>query len=97
MTVRMSRTDADERMRLVQAAHAARRGQTDGVAALRNRAIGNQSAVGNISDYEWTLCDLLAERGVSFTQQVACGPYNVDITVGNVAASMIGVKSLKTS
>lgn len=90
MYVRMARTGPEERARLTEAAHAAARGRTIPFDELCRNALGTQSSVANISAYEYRLCDLLAERGVAYTQQRAYGPYNVDVTVGRVAVEILG-------
>lgn len=92
MYVRMAQTIPEERRRLAEAAHVMRRGQRDQPETVRvrtqRRARTNRSRAWIIGRGELELFDYLTDHGLVAKSQQAVGPYNIDISVGNVAVEV---------
>lgn len=80
MFARMASTPTDERKRLVEAAHAARRGGP-GHNTLGRMAIarGKERTKGVAGKLEMEMQILLHERGLATKHQLAVGTYNIDL------------------
>lgn len=80
-------TDED-RAAWTRAAHDATRGVERPREVHERIAATKQRRGGSDSRYEAQVAAWLTERGVQFRQQVAVGPYVVDIAIGNVAVEI---------
>lgn len=88
MFVRMSRTDPDERGRLVAAAHVARRGAGVSLSEAHNKALARQMSGAKVGAGELLIADRLRELGHASVGQLAVGPYNLDLAVHPVAVEV---------
>lgn len=82
MTVRMTNASAEERKQLTEAAHAARRGQSDTEECKVRRAQVRSRLVG---PGERLVANALREAGIEFDAQAPVHIYNIDLLVGSVA------------
>jgi hypothetical protein len=88
MLTRMAATDAAERARLTEAAHAAARGRKASPDELARRAAspGTRRRLVRLGENE--LAQMLRERGIIPEPQWPIGPYNVDLAVAPVAVEV---------
>lgn len=77
-----------ERRDLIQHATNVRRGGTDSMVVREQRARTREARHLGISHHEQVLADLLTARGVSFRQQAAIGPYNVDFAFDDLRITL---------
>lgn len=90
MYTRMGQLDRAGRLALTAAAHATMRGRAVSLEERIAIAHGVQRKLTNVSRYEVALCNGLLDRGINPVQQLACGPYNVDVAIGSVAVEVLG-------
>jgi len=72
----------DERSHQVEAAHNARRGNTDPIERIMQRAETRHKNLIGIGPHEAVLAGFLNMHRIPFQQQVPCGKYNIDFTIG---------------
>lgn len=90
MFTRMSQTSTRERKRLTKAAHEACHGRKHTLSEKIKRAKTRQLRQVGISASETRLVRMLNNRGIETTQQLAIGPYNIDIACNPVAVEIFG-------
>lgn len=90
MYVRMAKLGPEERLALAAAAHEKVRGIPLSIENRLKIAEGNQRTMPNTSAYEDALARGLDSMGVTYTRQLACGPYNIDIAAGDLAIEVLG-------
>ena len=88
MLLRWQNSAPEERAALIAPAHAAARGSKRTVVQLHTKALGTQRTLANTSPVEYALADALTARGYAVTQQLAVGPYNIDVTVDGVPVAV---------
>lgn len=80
----------EERRQRAAAANAAARGRTASTEELAKRARTREQRGGYDSEGEKLIANLLVERGERPRPQVAVGPYNVDLCIGDIAVEVLG-------
>lgn len=88
--LRYDQASPEDRMRLVEAAHAAKRGRPNSFDALCRAAATRERKQTHISANERIVQHWLSERGVPSILQKAIGPYNADLAVGSIAVECFG-------
>lgn len=81
MYVRMRQTTAEERARMVKAAHAAARGRRQSFEELCRHSAGREAVAKSGSRIEEICRNELELRGFGTVPQKAIGPYNIDIAL----------------
>lgn len=71
-----------ERFHQTSAAHAARRGNKDPIWRMMARANSRHHNLIGIGPHEIVLAKLLDAANIQYQQQVSCGKYNIDFTIG---------------
>lgn len=91
MKARYATTTREQRMALVAAAHAARRGQRESLAVRERRAKKREEQRIGIGPHEQAFARMLDVRRIKYRQQTALGPYCMDFTVdeGLVAVEIV--------
>lgn len=88
--LKWAKMDEQSRINQVKNAHEAVRGMTrrdaDVIARAKTREQLKYSHL--IGRGEFEFCELLSDRGISFTHQKAVEGYNIDIAIGNVAVEL---------
>ena len=92
MSERMRQSTPEERQRISAAAHDAVRGRKRSIEDLHARALSRQRTLSQASDAEFELAGMLKVYGVNFIQQLAVGPYNIDIAINEtpIAVEVMG-------
>ena len=85
MFLRMSQTSEEERKRLAQAAHEAKRGYTNSAETRHKMALAKNKRIGA---FEQEFIDMLVSSGVSVFPQEPFLAYNLDIGCGNIAVEI---------
>lgn len=84
MRRRWASASPEQRRQMIEPAHAASRGRTIPLEQKIRTARTREAKARPESEYEVQLAEWLTERDISFRQQAAVGPYNLDLAVGNV-------------
>ena len=79
MLLRMAQATPEERLRLTEAAHAARRGRSVPEEARIRMAEGRERTKAHASIEALAIADAIEDGGVAVTLEKAVGPYNIDI------------------
>ena len=82
LKIRWQYMTEEQRRHQVAAAHAARRGNHDSIERMMARANTRHDKGIGIGPHEIVLAELLKSSGIQFDQQVPCGKYNIDFTIG---------------
>lgn len=85
MYLRMSQTSLEERKRLTQAAHIAKRGCKNSPEMLHKRALAQKRFIGA---FEQEFIDAISAAGISVYPQEPFLSYNLDIGCGNIAVEI---------
>jgi very-short-patch-repair endonuclease len=86
MFMRMSRTSAEDRKRLAEAAHAAARGKPQSQETREKIALTRHGRQTNCGPFEEELTDVLQAAGFTVQRQAPIGRYNVDLLVNDAVA-----------
>lgn len=80
----------DQRKQQIEAAHRAALGRILGFDELCKTAKSCERNGCSISNLEVEFAKLMEESGISFSQQIAIGPYNCDFTIGPIVMEIFG-------
>lgn len=85
MYVRMAQTSPEERKRLAEAAHIAKRGRANTPEMLHKRALAQKRFIGI---FEQEFIDAITASGIEVIPQFPFLSYNLDICCGNIAVEI---------
>ena len=88
--LRYESTTTEERAAITAAANAAARGRKSTIEERSKRALTEQARPRAMSVHEAQFASLLDAQHVEWQREIACGPYNLDFTIGPVAVEILG-------